>query len=68
MRKTHCSWRLTVPAVLLALAACSNTGPTTSAQIGSDIRTGYWMQNWMPPGNPGTLPFTTFDDITTVGP
>jgi hypothetical protein len=68
MRHMRPLWRLAVPAILLVVGACADTGPTTSAQIGQDIRTGYWMQNQMPPAGSGALPFSTFDDITTVGP
>ena len=68
MRESRSLRHLAVPALLLALAACVDAGPPTSAKIGSDIRTGYWMQNQIPPAAPGGLPSTTFDDITTVGP
>jgi hypothetical protein len=60
--------RLGVSILLLALASCVDTGPTTTAQIDSDINSGFWMRNQIPPAAPGALPSRTLSDITTIGP
>ena len=60
--------RLAVSVLLLAVASCVDTGPTTTAQIDSDINSGFWMRNQMPAAAPGFLPSRTLSDITTIGP
>ena len=68
MCKPHRLRRLAVTVLLLVLASCVDTGPTTTAHIDSDINSGFWMRNQIPPPAPGALPSRTLSDITTIGP